>query len=118
MAEESTIIMTKNANMTDDALQEASKAIVKRYHSLPYIAENKDLLMLELLDGFKSHENVLAAHEFRACNKIHFLEEESNTSHINQGYNQITAKMGKKNAVMSLHDQWKIIKFRTGKHTA
>ena len=43
---------------------------MKGYRSLPYIAENKDWLMLELLDGFKSHENVLAAHELRACNKI------------------------------------------------
>ncbi len=70
MAEGSTIIMTENAYMTDDAWLEASKAIVKGYHSLPYIAENKEWLMLELLDGFKSHENVLAAHELHASNKI------------------------------------------------
>lgn len=67
MAEGSTIIMTENAYMTEDAWLEASKAIAKGYPSLPYMAENKDWLMLELLDGFKSHENVLAAHELRAC---------------------------------------------------
>ena len=71
--------------------------------------------MLELLDGFKSHENVLATHELRACNKIRSLKEESNTSHINQGYDQQTAKMDKKNAAQSLHDQRKIMKFKTGK---
>jgi hypothetical protein len=115
MAEGSTIIMTENACMTDDAWLEASKAIVKGYRSLPYIAENKDWLMLELLDGFKSHENVLAAHELHACNKIRSLKEESNTSHVNQGYDQLTAKTDKKNAAQSLHDQWNIMKFKTGK---
>ena len=70
MAEGSTIIMNKNAYMMDDAWLEASKAIVKGYRSLPYIAENKEWLMLDLLDGFKSHENVLAAHEVHASNKV------------------------------------------------
>ena len=42
LAEGSTISMTKNAYMTDDAWLEASKAIVRGYCSLPYIAENKD----------------------------------------------------------------------------
>ncbi len=71
--------------------------------------------MLDLLDGFKSHENVLAAHELCACNKICSLKEESNTSHVNQGYDQLTAKRDKKNAAQSLHDQWNIMKFKTGK---
>jgi hypothetical protein len=42
---------------------------MKGYHSLPYIAENKSWLMLERFDGFKSHKNVLAAHNLHACNK-------------------------------------------------
>ncbi len=52
MADGSTIIMTENAYMTDMVWLEASVAIVKGYRSLPYIAENKDWLMLELLHGF------------------------------------------------------------------
>ena len=70
---------------------------------------------MELFDGFKSHENVLKAHEIRAENKINSLKEESNSSHANQGYDQLTAKMDKKNAVESLYDQRKVKKYQTGK---
>lgn len=115
MAKGSTIIMTENAYMTDEAWLEASKAIVRGYRSLPYIAENKDWVMLELMDGFKSHENVLAAHQMRIDHKIMSLKEESNTSHVNQGYDQLTAKTDKKNAAASLFEQRKIVKSTTGK---
>ena len=54
--------------MTDDAWLEASKAIVKGYHQLPFMKENKDWYITELLDGFKSHENVLKAHEIVLTN--------------------------------------------------
>ena len=60
--------MTENAYMTDDAWLEASKAIVKGYHQLPFMKENKDWYITELLDGFKSHKNVLKAHEI--CDHI------------------------------------------------
>ena len=107
--------MTENAYMTDEAWLQASEAIVRGYRSLPYIAENKDWVMLELLDGFKSHENVLAAHQLRYDNKIMSLKEESNTSHVNQGYDQLTAKTDKKNAADSLFEQRKVVKSVTGK---
>ena len=66
----STIIMTENAYMTDAAWLEVSKAIVRGYRQLPFIKDNKDWYMLELLDGFKSHENVLATHQLRINAKI------------------------------------------------
>ena len=83
MAKGSTILMTENAYMTDDAWLEASKAIVKGYHQLPFMKENKDWYITELLDGFKSHENVLKAHEIHADQLIISLKEESNSSHVN-----------------------------------
>ena len=83
--------MTKNAYMTDDAWLEASKAIVKGYCQLPFMKENEDWYITELLDGFKSHENVLKAHEICADQLIISLREESNSSHVNQGYDQLTA---------------------------
>ena len=63
MAKGSTIPMTENAHITDDAWLEASKAIVKGYRQLPFMKENQDWYVTELLDGFKSHENALNAHE-------------------------------------------------------
>ena len=111
----STIIMTESAYMTDEAWLEASKAIVKGYRSMPYVKDNPHWLVLELLDGFKSHENVLAAHRLRAEHNIRSLKEESNSSHANQGYDQETARQDKKNAAESLYDQRKVKKMQTGK---
>ena len=71
--------------------------------------------MVELLDGFKSHENVLDAHELRRDNKIRLLKEESNTSNVNQGYDQLAAKSDKQNAAESLYSQRKVKKWKTGK---
>ena len=111
----STIIMTENAYMTDEAWLKAAKAIVRGYRELPYVKENAHWLVLELLDGFKSHENVLAAHRLRYENNIRSIKEESNSSHANQGYDQETAKTDKKNAAESLYDQRKVKKMQTGK---
>ena len=111
----STIVMTESAYMTDVAWLEASKAIVKGYRNMPYVKENKQWSVLELLDGFKSHENVLAAHRLRAEYNIRSIKEESNTSHANQGYDQETARQDKKHAAESLYDQRKVKKMNTGK---
>ncbi len=43
------------------------------------------------------------------------MKEESNTSHVSQGYNQHAGKTNKKNAAQSLHDQRSIMKYKTGK---
>ena len=43
------------------------------------------------------------------------LKEESNSSHVNHGYDQLTAKNDKKNAAKSLYDQRKAKKWQTGK---
>jgi hypothetical protein len=65
-----TIVMTENAYMTDKAWLEVLQSIVKGYRSMPYVADNPKWLMLELLDGFKSHENVLSANELRSDHNI------------------------------------------------
>eukprot|EP00957_Ditylum_brightwellii_P008027 609012-Ditylum_brightwellii.AAC.1 len=115
LAPGSTIIMTENAYMTNEAWLKVSKAIVKGYHSLPYVKENPDWYMLELLDGFKSHENVLAANELQANALINSLKEESQTSHVCQGYDQHVAREDKKNVAESLYDQRKIQQQQTAK---
>jgi hypothetical protein len=99
MATGSTIIMTENDCMTNDAWLEASKAIVKGYHLLPFMKENEDWFIAELLDGFKSHENLFKAHKICANQLIISLNKKSNLFHVNQGYDKLTAKNNKKNAV-------------------
>ena len=101
--------------MTDEAWLEASKSIGAGYRQLPHIKENEDWYITELLDGFKLHENILNAHKLQADNLIISLKEESNSSHINQEYDQLTAKNDKKNAAESLYDQCKAKKWQKGK---
>jgi hypothetical protein len=113
MAIGSTIIMTENAYMTDDAWVEASYSIVKVYHSMKFVADNPDWSMVELLDGFKLHKNVLSANDLRSDHNIRSLKEESNLSHLNQGYDQLNAKCDKKNAVKLLYDQCRVQKWRS-----
>jgi hypothetical protein len=47
--------------------------------------------------------------------KIISFKEESNSSHVNQGYDQLVAKTDKKNAAESHYDQRKAKKFSIGK---
>ena len=97
--------MTENAYMTDK----------HGYISSLYIKENPMWHVCELLDGFKLHENVHEAHELRANALIISLKEESNSSHVNQGNDQLVAKTDKTNAAESHYDQRKAKKFSTGK---
>jgi hypothetical protein len=73
------------------------KGNVKGYHQLPFMKENENWFLAELLDGFMSHKNVLQAHKICADQSIISFKEESNSSHVNQGYDQLTAKNDKKN---------------------
>ena len=115
LAKGSTVVATENACVTDVAWLEVSKAIVRGCRELPCIKENPQWHVAELLDGFKSHENVLAAHELRAQNNIDSLKEESNSSHVNQGHDQLVAKNDKKVASETLHQQRSLAKIKTGK---
>ena len=111
LAPGSTIIMTPNAYMTDEAWLLATKAIVKGYRSMPGMKDNPQWMMVELLDGFGSHERVLEAHELRTKFLITSAKEESTTSHANQGYDQFVAKNDKKVAAETLYTQRKITRF-------
>ncbi len=83
MATGSTMLMTESAYMTDAAWLEVSKVIVKGYCQLPFMKENENWFIAKLLDGFKSHKNVLQAHKICADQSIIYLKEESNSSHVN-----------------------------------
>ena len=51
MAPGSTIIMTENAYMTNDAWIAVTKDLMMGYRELPFAKENSDWNMFELLDG-------------------------------------------------------------------
>ena len=92
----STIIMTNNSYMKDEAWVEIMVDLKKGYCELPYAKENPDWLMCEPIDGFGSHGNFLAAYQMRCNTDIISMKEELHTSHTNQGYDQIFAKQDKK----------------------
>ena len=61
--------------------------------------------MIELLNGFGSHKQVLEAHELRAKFLVLSAKEESNTSHTNQGCDQFVTKEDKRKADDNLYTQ-------------
>lgn len=70
--------------------------IIPGYRELPYVKDNPEWYVLELLDGFGSHTNSLAANELRTKHKVLSLKEEADSSHINQAYDRLTAKSDKR----------------------
>ena len=58
---------------------------------------------------------MISANELHSDHNIRSLKEESNSSHLNQGYDQLTAKSDKKNAVESLYDQRQVQKWRSNR---
>ena len=75
LAPGSTIIMNENAYMNVKAWMQASKSIVKGYWELLYVKENKKWFIADMLDGFKSHENLLQSHQLCSDNYIISLKE-------------------------------------------
>ena len=66
----SKIIMTENAFMTHDAWYKATKVIVYGYNEMPVIRDNPQWSILELLDGFGSHEYESCALKMRTERNI------------------------------------------------
>ena len=67
----STIIMIENVYMTNEAWEEASKAIVPDYRQIPCVKNNPQWALVEFLVGVKTHEDVLPAHQL--CDKNHII---------------------------------------------
>ena len=83
---------------------------------------NPQWWVVELLDGFGSHVQCYEANMERYNNKILSLKEEGDSSHINQAYDRLTAKLDKavhrealhwmqKDNVVNAHtiDQWQLV---------
>ena len=57
-----TIVMIPNAYMTYKSWVLVSKEVVKGYRLMPFVRANTQWMMLNLLDGFGSHELVMEVH--------------------------------------------------------
>ena len=58
--------MTPNSYITDEAWVLVSKAVVKGSSTMPFVHDNPQWVMIELIGIFGSHERFLEAHELRA----------------------------------------------------
>ena len=66
----STICMTENAYMTEEAWEGMAPSIVKGYRALPVVKDNPQWWMIEIFDGFGAHLTNLNALKQRAEAKI------------------------------------------------
>ncbi len=103
----STICMTKNAYMTEEAWEEMTPSIVKGYRALLVVKDNPQWWMIEIFDGFGAHLINLNALKQRAEAKILSIKEEGDSSSYNQAYNKHVAKSDK-------HHQWRLLTFMCG----
>ena len=91
----STICMTENAYMTEEAWEEMTPSIVKGYRALPVVKDNPQWWMIEIFDGFGAHLTNLNSLKQRAEAKILSIKEEGDSSSYNQAYNKHVAKSDK-----------------------
>ena len=98
----STICMTKNAYMTEEAWEEMTPSIVKGYRVLPVVKDNPQWWMIEIFDGFGAHHTNLNSLKQRAEAKILSIKEEGDSSSFNQAYNKHVAKSDKHHKRRSL----------------
>jgi hypothetical protein len=81
--EGSTIIMTETVFMTTEAWEKLTPSQCKGLRTInTYVAANPQWFMLEVFDGFGAHLASLLAMQDRFDNKILFLKEEGDSSHV------------------------------------
>ena len=92
----STIIMTENAFMTDDAWEAMTPNVIDGLRSInDYVKANPQWWMLEIFDGFGSHIRSYTAMQARFERKILCIKEEGDSSHCNQAYDKYVAAQDK-----------------------
>jgi hypothetical protein len=90
----SKVIMTPNAYMTDDTWLIVVPQLIEGLRSLPVVRDHPDWWMAITLDGFGSHLQQKGIDMFTEA-KILILQEEGDSSHVNQPYDQFVAKADK-----------------------
>ena len=93
----SDVAMSENAYMTDAVwLEVVPKLCIGILRQMPVIKEHPNWWCMFSLDGFGLHVNVNEAHKIFEAYKIMVVEEEGDTSQVNQAYDQLTAKEDKR----------------------
>ena len=118
----SSIVMTENAFMTDDAWKQMSPLVSSGIRGMPVVRDNPQWWVLEVFDGFGSHTSGYEAMKVRSDSKILCLKEEGDSSHVNQAYDKYVARSDKAASRQSLSylrkakqvnkgviDQWQLI---------
>ena len=125
----STVIMTPSAFLTDEAWQQIVPRLIKGLRAQVREAasnfgisgEDADKLLIGLsFDGFKSHLKNLDELVLFADNNILTVVENRDSSEINQAFDQLVARSGKKRAAQAIDnlrrshvvpviDQWALI---------
>jgi hypothetical protein len=96
--------MTENAFLTDSCWLEMTPNVIRGYRNMPYVRENPDWWMLEIVDGFGSHVSSLEASQMRWNAKILLIKEEGDSSSVNQAYDKLVAKEDKRVLRATLSD--------------
>ena len=98
----STIVMTANGYMTEDAWVEMAPAMAAGIRKMPVICDHPEWWVVKIIDGFGPHTSSLKAMEIYAEHKTMLLKEEADTSHVCQSYDQEVAKADKRSMRTSL----------------
>jgi hypothetical protein len=94
-APNSFVSMSPSAFMTDDVWDENIEKLAKMIRALPSIKDMPDWWITLHLDGCKSHVNTVHAQRIFRRYKIIVVKENSQSSHINQGFDKDPAKESK-----------------------
>ena len=77
--------------MTEESWLELSPLMSKGIRCMPFVQDNPQWWVLEILDGFGPHVSSLEAMKIREDHKILVLKEEGDSSHVNQAYDKFVA---------------------------
>ena len=95
-AKGSRVIMTPSGYMTTQAMDEIAEAMVQGIREMPVIKEHPDWWFFLSGDGFKAHIKSTKFQEVAYAHKGLHAIEEGHTSHINQAFDDLEARLGKK----------------------
>ena len=98
--------MAPYAFMTINVWEQMTPNVVKGLRNInPVVAANPQWFMIEIVDGFSAHLGSLIALQLCYENKIMCLNEEGDSSHVNQAYDKYVAKNDKRICFYSLSIQ-------------
>ena len=89
--EVSTITITQNSYMTEDAWKEMTPNLVEGYSNMEVVLDHPNQWLIEIFDVFVVQLYNLEALKHCYDNNIISIKEEGGASHVNQTYNRLVA---------------------------